>query len=333
MKLYEVLAGQDVPFSAVIKLVYKLALTSINLSQDLKTEASYLMRETDELWVYEMDEAHDTFKAVTRDGKVEPREFEDVIEAIQRAVEAVAHKTIEYYSNSWNHPPGYRPPKAKMDLYSLHSKEKNLHKEKEFDRSKLKPRYEPVSEKLIKSEIEKLLPGFGKAQVEIVKSYQREQKQRWSEYLKKVGEKFKDEEKIKKVADFILQHEDASWKDFEKSMNDEIKSWPGRERFKDKTAEEKLWHLESKYLPKEIKTVDVLVKTENSWKSKPAKELRAVFKEKSKYFFSEVIENILSFGKIENDEAKQLHDDMLEIKRLKGAPLKKLERMYFLKRA
>jgi hypothetical protein len=96
--------------------VYEVVVKNTDADKDTLANIREMMKETDQFW-------SDMIGEIPRlsgecEAKLAAEDFDGVrmcydhlLEAADGAIEAVGSNILDWYSNVWNHPPGYKPPK------------------------------------------------------------------------------------------------------------------------------------------------------------------------------------------------------------------------------
>jgi len=122
---------ENVNFGKMQQAIYDYVIKNTKgIPPDAKNEA----KGSDTFWVHEFDEAiklfddkdapdNDEFASMSHQLWSGATYEDELVEALWNAIEAVSHKMIDYYSDSWNHPPGYKKVQLKV---MKHPSEKDL---------------------------------------------------------------------------------------------------------------------------------------------------------------------------------------------------------------
>jgi len=113
-------------WSHVRKVLHDTAIASMKTDNETRECARYLAIETDDFHPFDTDgdlqDALDRIKTEETDVHKIVRALENVDESVEICVEEICDKIKEYFSNSWNHGPGYKPPVITFDYPPCGSK-------------------------------------------------------------------------------------------------------------------------------------------------------------------------------------------------------------------
>lgn len=100
MKLNEILK-ESYSFGEMQKHVYDFVIAKMKLKGSLKDHALELAKSTDDFWVNEFDDVHNSISKEHERG--------EVFDMLANAIQAVSSSIVDYYGDEMNHPPGYKP--------------------------------------------------------------------------------------------------------------------------------------------------------------------------------------------------------------------------------